>query len=152
MKLTWEDLLIQDLSVEEVGALLPPWRFLLDGRVASIFLNRFGSWFLQRPEGQIDVLDVLTGTIARVAESYDAFERGVNSLAWQEEYLLSRAVFDLHAAGKVPGPRQCYALAPHPRMGGWHPARGGSPDPQRVMVMELVVWHSICRQVLGGPP
>lgn len=148
MKLTWNDLLIQDLDEQEVSALLSPWSFMLQGRVAPIFLNKFGSWFLRRPSGQVDVLDVLAGGVEEVADSYESFVGCVNDVSWQEDFLLSRTVLDLHGAGKVPGPRECYAIAPHPALGG---GPAGSIHVARVMVMSLNVWQSICRQTFGGP-
>ncbi len=149
MKLTWEDLLIQDLDEQEVDALLSPWSFMLQGQVAPIFLNKFGSWFLRRQNGRVDVLDVLAGAVDEVADSYESFVKCVNTASWQEDFLLSRAVLELHQAGKVPSRRDCYAIAPHPALSG---GIGSEPiDAARVMVISLGVWQSICRQTFGGP-
>lgn len=151
-KVTWDDLLIQDLPADELTELLLPWSFILQGSVAPIFLNKFGSWFLRRPTGDVAVLDVLVGEVRAVADSYEMFVQRINSVAWQEEHLLSLLVYELHAAGKVPRSRECYAVAPHPAVGGPNPARGEVVDPSRVMVMSLRLWQSFCRQSLGGPP
>ena len=152
MKLTWDDLLIQDLAEEDQATLLPPWSFLLQGRVSPIFLSKFGSWFLRRPTGEVDVLDVLQGEVRTVAASYESFVKNVNAREWQEENLFSLLVYELHGASKVAKGRECYALVPHPALGGPNPARGDSVDPERVIVMGMRVWQSICRQTLGGPP
>jgi hypothetical protein len=61
---------------------------LVGGRLAPEFLNKFGSWFLRRPEGHVEMLDVLTGTIDKVANSYEEFIGLVNEPGWQEVYLL----------------------------------------------------------------
>jgi hypothetical protein len=152
LKLTWSDLIIDGLPSDELAALLAPWSFVLQDRVAPIFLNKFGSWFLQRPSGCVDVLDVLTASIETVAPSHDAFVARVNERNWQEEYLLSRLVYDLHHAGKIPGPKECYALAPHPALGGPNPQLGELVQLDHITVMSLRLWQSLCRQSLGGPP
>lgn len=95
------------------------------------------------------MLDVLTGQVERVADSYEVFMREVNEQWWRETYLFSELVYQLHEAGKAPGPGQCYALAPHPALGGPNPANGDAIDPRFVMVSDVLVWQSICAQSLG---
>ena len=68
---------------------------------------------------------------------------------WQEVYLLSELVYQLHQEAKIPGPGQCYALCPHPALGGPNPANGDAVDPKYVMVMDVTVWESLCAQSLG---
>ena len=92
---------------------------------------------------------MLTGRLDRVADGYDEFLREVNEQWWQEVYLLSELVCQLHAAGKVPGPGQCYALAPHPARGGPNPTNGDAVDPRFVLVVDVAVWQSTCAQSLG---
>jgi len=70
------------------------------------------------------MLDVFSGEVERVAETHDAFVADVNDVSWQETYLVSRIVFELHEAGKVPGPKQCYAISPPAALGGPNPMRG----------------------------
>jgi hypothetical protein len=102
------------------------------GRVGPAFASKFGFLFLRRPEGQVEMLDVFTGQLTQ-----------------QEVYLLSEVVYQLHQAGKVPGPGQCYALCPHPALGSPNPANGEAIDPRFVMVMDMPVWQSLCAQALG---
>ncbi len=150
MALTWTDLLIEDISPEDFRLWIGKWGWLIDGRLAPAFMNKFGSWFLRRPEGHVEMLDVFTGTVERVADSYEDFIAQVNERWWQEFYLLSELVHRLHLAGKVPGPRQCYALAPHPALGGPNPMRNQAVDAQFVMVMDIGVWQSLCSQFVQG--
>jgi hypothetical protein len=149
--LTWADLLIQDITPENCHLWLNAWTGRIGGRVSPIFLNKFGSWFFRRPEGHIDMLDVFNGALQKIADSYEEFQREVNEQWWQEVYLLSELVRELHQQGKIPGPGQCYALAPHPALGGRNPANGERVDPRFVMVMDIVVWQSVCVQSLYGP-
>jgi hypothetical protein len=148
-RLTWDDLLVQDITPDQFRDWLSPWTGVVTGRVAPAFMSKFGSWFLRRPEGHIEMLDVLTGQIERMAETYDGFMREVNEQWWHETFLFSKLVFELHAVGKVPGPGQCYALAPHPALGGPNPNSGDAIDPKFVMVTDVIVWQSICAQSLG---
>jgi hypothetical protein len=116
--------------------------------LAPEFLTKFGSWFLRRPEGHVEMLDVLTGTIGKVADTHEEFVRLVNEPVWQEAYLLSELVNELHQHGTVPGPGRCYALAPHPALGGPNPANGEWVDPRFVMLMDIGLWQTVCAQAL----
>ena len=149
-RLTWDNLLIQEITADQFRKWLAPWTGVVTGRVALAFLNKFGWWFMRRPEGHVEVLDVFSGELRRVAETYDDFIRNVNERAWQESYLLSEWVYQLHEAGKVPGPGQCYALTPHPILGGPNSTIGRPIDSEFVMLMDVFVWQSICARMFGG--
>lgn len=146
--MTWNELLIDDITPDEFRTWLSPWAAIVSGPVAPAFLSRFGSWFLRRPEGHVEMLDVFTGRLDRIAEHYDDLVRDVNERWWQEVYLLSELVEQLHGSGKVPGPRQCYAI-PHPALGRPNPANGEAIDPRFVTIMDVPIWQSICAQALG---
>lgn len=111
-------------------------------------------WHLVSPPargGEVEMLDVFTGKVSRVTDTYDGFVAEVNDRAWQEVYLLSELVFRLHQEGKVAGPGQCFALAPHPALGGPNPLAGDPVDPRFVMVMDIGIWQNLCIQsVLGS--
>jgi hypothetical protein len=148
-RLTRADLLIDDISADQFRDWISPWSGIVTGTVAPAFMNKFGFWFLRRPEGRVEMLDVFSGELSRAADTYAEFIREVNERQWQEIYLFSELVFDLHDAGKVPGHGQCYALCPHPALSGLNPAMGDRIDPQFVMVMDVAVWQSLCAQSLG---
>jgi hypothetical protein len=142
LKLTWDDLLIQNITPQEAERWLQEWRFMLAGRVAPVCMSRFGSWFLRRPDGSTDELSAIEGTVSKVAGSAEEFVAHINTQAWQEHHLLSLQVYQLHERGMVPGPRQCYGFAPHP-------ALAGKLDLSRVMIMDALVWQSICAQLFA---
>jgi len=96
------------------------------------------------------MLDVFTGAVERVADTYQELVAQVNEQGWQETYLLSELVYRLHQASKVPGPGQCYALAPHPALGGPNPMLDEAVDPRFVMVMDVGVWQLLCAQAVRG--
>jgi hypothetical protein len=150
MPLTWADLLIDDISPEDFHQWIGEWSGFVGGRTAPAFMSKFGTWFLRRPEGYVEMLDVFTGSVERIADNYEAFVAEVNQQWWQEIYLLSELVLRLHEVGKVPGRGQCYALAPHPALGGPNPMLGHSIDPRFVMVMDIGVWQSLCAQAVRG--
>ena len=83
MKLTWNDLLIEDITPEEGAQWLGNWSGLFTDRVAPAFMNKFGTWFLRRPNGTVDMLDVFSGDIERVAESNEDLVAKTNDPAWQ---------------------------------------------------------------------
>jgi hypothetical protein len=150
MSLTWADLLIEDITPEQFRRWMGEWVGFIEGEVAPAFLNKFGSRFLRRREGPVEMLDVLAGAVEPVPDSYDEFIARVNERGWQEQYLLSELVYELHEHGKVPGPGQCYALAPHPALGGPNPMLGQAVDPASVLVMDVGVWQRLCAQFLRG--
>jgi hypothetical protein len=149
LRLKWNDLLIQDITSEQFREWVLPWTGIVSGSVAPVFLSKFGCWFLHRPEGHVEMLDVFTGEMRRMADHYDDFVRQLNEQRWQETFLCSELVFQLHQAGKIPGAGECYALIPHPALGGPSPMAGGQVDSKFVMVMSVRIWQSICAQSLG---
>ncbi|MBO0700247.1 MAG: hypothetical protein J2P46_17740 [Zavarzinella sp.] len=151
MRLTWSDLLIEGISPADFQRWLLPWSSVVRGRVAPAFMSKFGTWFLRRPEGHVEMLDVFTGKVSRVANTYEGFVAEVNDRSWQEVYLLSELVFRLHQEGKVAGPGECYALAPHPALGGPNPLAGEAVDTRFVLVMDIGVWQHLCAQSIFGP-
>ncbi len=151
MKLTWADLLIDDVSADSFQQWLLPWSPVIGGQVAPAFMSKFGTWFLRRPKGHVEMLDVFTGEVVRVSDTYEQFVGDVNDPTWQEAYLLSPLVFQLHREGKIAGPGQCYGLAPHPAFGGPNPLTGDPVDTRFVMVLDIAVWQDLCRQAVLGP-
>jgi hypothetical protein len=145
-RLHWDELIVQDISPEEFRDWIAPWSGVVTGQVAPAFMSKFGFWFLRRLDGTVEILDVFAGTLERVADTYEGFLREVNEQWWQEVYLLSELVVQLHQAGKVPGPGQCYALCPHPALGGPNPINGDVVDSRFVMIMDTAIWQSLCVQ------
>jgi hypothetical protein len=143
LKLQWNDLFIEDLEPVTFSRWLDEWSWLLSGPVAPLFLSKFGDWFLRRPDGTTDMINVLDGTLEQVAVTPEEFLRNVNQREWQENYLLSELVFELHQRGKVPARGECYGFAPHPLF-------TGRLDVDLVMVMNLGAWQAICAQMARG--
>jgi hypothetical protein len=58
LKLTWDDLLIQDISESNAYIWLGYWPHWATGKVARVFMSKFSDWFLRRPDGATDKLSV----------------------------------------------------------------------------------------------
>lgn len=141
IRLTWEDLILDNVTAEEASAWLSEWKWLLSGQIYPVFLSRFGNWFLRRPNGSTDLLDVQDGTVERIASSPEEFEAAVNTQEWQESHLYSALVLQYRRDGIVARDRDAIAFAPHP-------AIMNSIDNCQIMVMHMAVWQSICGQTL----
>lgn len=146
MRLTWADLIVGDIASDDVQRWLAPWASRVGGMVAPAFMNKFGTWFLRRPEGRVEMLDVFTGELTEISDSYERFVAEVNQPWWQVAYLVSEFVYELHQQGKIPGHNECYALVPHPALGGPNPFADEAIDPRWVMIMDIAVWQDICAQ------
>jgi hypothetical protein len=144
-KLTWDDLLIQNIAPAEAARCLGLWGHLVQGRVAPVFMSKFGDWFLRRPDGATVELSVIEGAFETVAQTPQEFSALANTQDWQELHLLSLHVHALHQRGLVPGPGQCYGFAPHP-------AFTGKIDVSTAMVMDILVWQSISAQIFAPKP
>ena len=133
LRLTWPDLIIDVAGTTTYAPWLAPWSWLVRGELAPRFLSRLGCWFLQRPDGSVELLDVFYGQLEPVADSFAAFQAMVTSPSWQEVYLFSDFVHRLHLAGKVATGTSSYALAPPPLAGG--------PDPWADPAAIPVMWQ-----------
>jgi hypothetical protein len=151
LRMTWSDLLIEDITPDDFQRWLLPWSPVISGRIAPAFMSKFGTWFLRRPEGHVEMLDVFSGEVVRMADTYEQFIAEVNEQWWQEAYLLSKLVYQLHQEGKIPGLGECYALAPHPALGGPNPLRDEPVETRFVMVLPINVWQQLCVQSVLGP-
>jgi hypothetical protein len=138
-QLTWDDLVIQNISAADGRAWLDSWSGVIKGKVAPVFMSKFGDWFLRRPDGSTDELSVIELTCETIARTPEEFVALVNSRVWQEVHLLSLIVYNLHERGIIPKPGQCYGFAPHPI---W----SGKVDIERVMLMDIGVWQHICAE------
>jgi hypothetical protein len=65
-KLTWSDLILDNMTPAEATAWLADWQWLGIGRIAPIFVSRFGDWFFHRPDGSIHELNIESAAVHRV--------------------------------------------------------------------------------------
>jgi T6SS immunity protein Tdi1, C-terminal len=138
-KLTWDDLLTENPATD-VATLFDDWQWLLKDEFRPLAWSKFGDCFLERRDGSVEMLDVVDGTVRKLAASRDEFYSLINMQENQEEWLMSLLVFDLHERELVPKPGECYAFTIHPLLGGKLVA-------DNVMVMSLRVWCSMSGQL-----
>ncbi len=143
IKLTWDDLIIQNIAPEDARTWLGYWSGWVPGSAAPVFMSKFGDWFLRRPDGSTDELSVIDGTYSAIASTPEEFLALANTQTWQEEHLLSLDVYQLHERGIIPQQGQCYGLAPHP-------AWSGRMELEHVIVMEIGAWQKICADILSS--
>lgn len=140
-RLTWNDLLIQNISESNARDWLGFWQDTIKGKVAPLFMSKFGDWFLRLPDGSTTELSVIEGTYSTTASTPEEFTNLVNTAKWQEEHLMSLIVQQLHDRKVFPLAGQCYGFAPHPVL-------VGRIDVDRAMVMEIGVWQYLCAQTV----
>ena len=141
IKLTWDDLIIDQVTPGEAAVWLTEWKWLGLGRIAPIFLSRFGNWFFHRPDGSVHMLDVTEALVEQVAPDFGRFQAAVSTREWQEQYLYSALLLRYRREGIVAAGRQVIGFAPHP-------AFVDSLDKCKPMVLDMVVWQSICGQTM----
>ena len=139
--LTWDDLVVDRVTPDEAAAWLAEWEWLGLGRVAPIFLSRFGNWFFLRPDGSVHMLEVTEASVEQVAPDFNRFQAAVNTPEWQEQYLYSALVLRYRRQGVVASGRQAIGFAPHP-------ALVDSLDRCKPIVLDMIVWQSICSQTM----
>lgn len=122
---------------------LAPWDGICSGAFRVRFLNRFGCFFLERPDGRCEMLDVFYGQLEPLAASPAELAAMTRDPAWREVYLLEGYVRRLHAAGKIAEGEECYALAPPPLFGGPDPWGGPEPGVEAAMVIEVEVLQEL---------
>jgi hypothetical protein len=139
LKLTWDDLLIEaaDLDPE---ILVHGWAWLVKGQFRAIAASKFGDWFLERPNGAIQMLDAVKGTLEPVADSYSEFQKLINTQARQEEWLLSELVLTLHEKGMIPSRGECYSFKVPLVL-------GGKAESDNVELCDFRLWVSLCGQI-----
>lgn len=142
IQLSWRDLFTDDPSLN-LARLVEMWPNTIQGQLRPIGMSAFGDLFFERRDGRIERLDVLEGGTSEVARSAAEFSESMNTVTWQEQFLLSQGVALLTERGVRRNPNQCFAFAPHPSF-------VGKLDWERVVLMDAPVWHSICSQLLDG--
>jgi hypothetical protein len=142
IKLTWGDLIVDQVTPEESASWLVDWQWLGLGRIAPIFLSRFGNWFFHRPDGSVHMLEVTEAAVEQVAPDFASFQAAVNRREWQEQFFYSALVLKYRRQGIVALERQAIGLAPHPVL-------VDSIDKCKAMVLDMVIWQSICGQTMS---
>lgn len=145
----WGDLLIDAATHPAIADWFAVWDTILPVGIAGehrvpLFASRFGTLFYARPDGTCFMLDVFFGDVQELAPDVATLAEFARNPAWQETYLLAASVRALHAAGVVARGTECYAIAPHPAVGGPDPWAEEVLDPAAIMVLEGAPWQALC--------
>ena len=143
------ELLIDAESHPEIADWFAPWDSLLPAALAGearppLFASRFGNLFYARPDGSCHMLDVFFGEVQELAPDSATLALFLREPSWQETYLLAASVRAAVAAGGVARGTECYAIAPHPAVGGPDPWAETVLDPAALMVLEGALWQEQC--------
>lgn len=87
------------------------WQWLIPGNWTPFFCSMIGGVFFEDQDGSIYWLESSTAEVERLAPDRETFDRIMqtdNDRVW--EVFLVPFVLDLRAAGKVPGPGECYSF------------------------------------------
>ena len=143
------DLVIDAGEYPEIAGWFAPWDALLPQAGAAavrepLFASRFGTLFYARHDGSCHMLDVFFGEVQELAPDVATFAEFLREPSWQETYLLAASVRALAAAGIVATGTECFAIAPHPAVGGPDPWADDVLDPAAIMVLEGAPWQVLC--------
>lgn len=108
MPIAWSSLVITP-PPEALQALRSSWSWLLGEPFTPLLFSSLGDVFIEPASGGVWWLNTGTAELTRVADSVPHFESLLNS-ELADEWFLPSLVGELHAAGKVTGPGECYTF------------------------------------------
>lgn len=112
MSLGWASLTFTP-DAEAVQALRASWAWLIAEPYKPVLFSALGDTFLQLESGAILWLNTGTAELTEVAQSWEHFVELLRT-EQAEEWFMPGLVEQLHEAGKVPGPGQCYTYVTLP--------------------------------------
>lgn len=146
-------LLIEAGEHPEIAEWFAVWDTVLPAAASAevripLFASRFGTLFYARPDGSCHMLDVFFGEVQELAPDTATLALFLREPSWQETYLLAASVRALAAAGTAARGTECYAIAPHPAVGGPDPWAETVLDPAAIMILEGARWQEQCVEFL----
>ena len=109
--------LLTDVSAIDSAAALADWAWLLKGSFRPLALTRFCDWFIERPDGSVEFLDMLEGTLRRIAPSLAEWHAMLDTIEGRE-LLLAEMVELMYEKGAVLRPGECFGYRVPPIAGG----------------------------------
>ncbi|ESQ82979.1 hypothetical protein AEAC466_15855 [Asticcacaulis sp. AC466] len=146
MSLIWSEIMfVPDQKIVEETALA--WKWLVPEPWKIIFSSMFGGVFLEKEAGDVHWLECGTGVIEKVANSaaeFHAFLSGPRDDAWAsrvDDWFLPPLVQQLHKAGKIAGPDQCYGFTILPIF------KGGTYNVENCFVVSAREWFTLAGSI-----
>jgi hypothetical protein len=133
---TWEQLLIRTADID-CQQLLSYWHWMLKKDYHPIVMTAFGDWFLLDSDGSVVFLDLVAGTLSKVADSGNEFRQAMIRPEKLEEWFMADLVQALLDAGVVLGKDQCYGYKVPPVLGG--KLEAGNIEPTDIAVHQGIL-------------
>lgn len=122
-------------------AVLGDWRWLIGPKLQLWKVTKAGDALLRHSDdGSIHFLDVVSGSVERIAENQTEFESAAKVLENADRWLMCEIVDDQAALGMSPGINECLSFK-HP------PVLGGRLDPDNFETCSVLVHFSIAGQI-----
>ncbi|SRR6266487_2493946 len=136
---SWKELTIPPDGFD-CQQLLAEWRWLVPETMKPLWLNTFGDWMLESPDGKIYFLDLLEGTFNCIAPSDQVVRERLEQEANRNRWLMADWFELCNERGLFLRTGQCY---------GWKiaPILGGKFEIQNIQVFDILVYESIMGQV-----
>ena len=106
MAIGWSDLTFTP-NDDAIERLAEAWAWRLRDPFQPVMFSSIGDVFFARDSGEVWWLNTGTGELTEVADSVDHFRELLNTEI-ADEWLMPGLVAQLHAAGKIPEPGECY--------------------------------------------
>jgi len=110
--ISWSSLTFEP-TAEAIAELSEAWAWLLKDPFRPVLFSILGDMFFARDDGAIWWLNTGSGEVSRVADTVDDFQEKLGTDI-ANDWFLPHLVEQLHAAGKVPEPGECYTYVTLP--------------------------------------
>jgi hypothetical protein len=112
MAVGWSSLTFEP-TAEAIEQLSESWAWLLKTPFRPVLFSSLGDMFFARDDGAVWWLNTGAGELTRVADSIDDFREKLGT-ELADDWFLPHLVEQLHAAGKIPEPGECYTYVTLP--------------------------------------
>ena len=135
----WQHLVISAVGLQTKKWLME-WRWLVPDSYTPLWLNAFGDWTFSSKDGEIWFLDLLEGSLVRLATSGDKLNELLQCEGNRNRWLMADWVTICEERGLRLAREQCY---------GWKtaPVLGGAMEFSNIQVFDMGVYQCIMGQV-----
>ncbi len=147
MSLSWSSITF-DPSFDGVQELNVSWGWLIAEPFKPVLFSSMGDVFIEKDSGGVWWLNTGVGQLTQVADSVPAFQ-DLLSTDIVNDWFLPGLIDELHRAGKVPEPGECFTFALMPVfMEGKYEVSNLNPVPARD---HFATTGDVIRQIQGLP-
>jgi hypothetical protein len=138
--------LVRHVTQNDIG-LLADWRWIVPDALEPLFITALGDWIFGAPDGSLWLLEMIEGSLGRIAANGAEYNRLKASEEWLNETLMAGWFVVALGNGLAPTENQCI---------GWkiHPLLGGAFDKANLQLFDMTVYQVIMgqlhRQLRGG--